>query len=96
MAAYLLGIVTVTDPPWIEEYGPAVGAQVEAAGGKYIARDMEVEHVEGSAGQPSVIVMVEFPDKAALRSWYDSSEYAPYIQKRQAGSTGDLFIVDGL
>lgn len=96
MTAYVIGMVTVTDPSWIEEYGPAVAAQVEAAGGKYIVRDMEMEHLEGSASQPSVIVVLEFPDRAAAHAWYDSSDYAPYIKMRQAGSNGDLFLVDGL
>ena len=34
MTVYVVGTLTVTDPSWIAEYGPAVDAQVQAAGGK--------------------------------------------------------------
>ena len=47
MAAYVIGAITVTDPSWLEEYGPAVHALVESHGGKYIVRDMETVHLEG-------------------------------------------------
>jgi len=96
MTVYVVALVTVTDPSWIAEYGPAVDAQVQAAGGKYIVRELEIEQLEGSSAVPTVMVVLEFPDKAAARSWYDSSEYAPFMKARQAGSNGDLFMVNGL
>jgi len=96
MVAYVIGVVTVTDPSWRAEYGPAVGAMVQRNGGKYIARDLEASHLEGSGSQPTVIVMLEFPTKEQARAWYESDEYQPFIKMRQAGATGDLFLVDGL
>ena len=68
MTVYVVGMVTVTDPSWIAEYGPAVDAQVQAAGGKYIVRELEIEQLEGSSAVPTVMVVLEFPDKAAARS----------------------------
>ena len=35
MPAYLIGGVDVSDPSWLEEYGPKVEALVEKHGGKY-------------------------------------------------------------
>ncbi len=96
MAAYVIGAVTVQDPSWLEEYGPAVHAIVEANGGKYIVRDMEPNHLEGDSAVPSGIVILEFPTAEQARAFYDAPEYQPYKQKRQAGSTGDLFLVAGL
>ena len=59
-------------------------------------RELEIEQLEGSSALPTVMVVIEFPDKAAMRSWYDSSEYAPFHKMRQAGSTGDIFMVNGI
>ena len=95
MSVYTFGTITVTDPAWIEDYIPKVQALVEAAGGRYIARG-EPEHLEGPASQPSVGVIIEFPDKESARAWYDSADYAPFRKARQDGSTGDLFLVDGV
>lgn len=96
MAAYVIGSVTVHDPSWLEEYGPAVDAMVKSNGGKYVARDLEPNHLEGGGAQPTVIVILEFPSVTQARAWYDSPEYQPYIKMRQAGATGDLFLVAGL
>ena len=96
MAAYVIGMVTVHDPSWIEEYGPKVEAIVEAHGGKYIARSTEPEKLEGGTPLPTATVVLEFPTIEQARSWYNSAEYQPWIKLRQAGSTGDLILVDGL
>ena len=45
---------------------------------------------------PTVIVVLEFPTTEQAKAWYDSPEYQPYIKMRQAGATGDLFLVSGL
>ena len=96
MAAYVIGSVTVQDPSWLEEYGPAVNAMVEANGGKYIVRDLEPNHLEGDGAVPTVIVVLEFPTAEQARAFYDAPEYQSFKRKRQAGSTGDLFLVAGL
>ena len=96
MAAYVIGTVTIHDPSWLEEYGPPVKAMVEANGGKYLIRDLEADHLEGDGAVPTVIVVLEFPSTEQARNWYNSPEYQPYIKMRQAGATGDLFLVAGL
>ena len=96
MAAYVIGAVTVQDPSWLEEYGPAVDAMVQANGGKYIVRDLESDLLEGDGAIPTVIVVLEFPSTEQAKAWYNSPEYQPYIKMRQAGATGDLFLVAGV
>ncbi len=96
MAAYVIGYVTVTDPSWIEDYIPKVQAMVESHGGRYLARAPELEQLEGPGDPPSVAVILEFPSMAAAKQWYDSAEYLPQRQARQAGSTGTLLLMEGL
>lgn len=96
MSAYIIGTVTITDPSWVETYIPAVQAQVESHGGRYLARSTEIEKLEGDGPAPTVSVVLEFPSLDAARTWYGSSEYAPYMKARQAGSKGTLLLMDGL
>ena len=96
MVAYVMGTVTITDGSWVEDYIPKVQAQVEAHGGRYIARNTEIEKLEGPAEVPSVAVIIEFPSLARARDWYDSAEYQPQLRARQAGSIGNLILLDGL
>jgi len=96
IAVCVVGLVTVTDPSWLEEYGPAVNAIVEANGEKYIVRDLAPNHLEGPGAVPTVIVLLEFPSEEQARGFYDGPEYQRFKEARQAGSTGDLFMMAGL
>jgi uncharacterized protein (DUF1330 family) len=96
MSAYITANLTITDPSWLESYGPAVNALVEKHGGRYIARDPGVAILEGDAPPPSVAVIIEFPDRAAAEAWYNDADYKPWLEARLAGSNGPLLLVDGL
>ena len=41
------------------------------------------------------IVVIEFPDAAAARGWYESEEYAPLKALRQGASDTSILLVDG-
>ena len=41
------------------------------------------------------LVVIEFPDKPALKGWYRSPEYAKLIALRQGVSRGSLVAVEG-
>jgi uncharacterized protein (DUF1330 family) len=41
-------------------------------------------------------VLLEFPDMAALKAWYQSSDYAPLIELRQASAYCDVVALEGL
>ncbi len=96
MAAYVMGRVTITDGSWVEDYIPKVQAQVESYGGRYLARNTEIEKLEGSDELPNVAVILEFPSLERAREWYHSAEYQPLLKARQAGSTGNLILLEGL
>ena len=47
------------------------------------------------AWKPQRIVVIEFPDMATLKAWYNSPEYAKLIALRQGISRGSLIAVEG-
>ena len=51
--------------------------------------------LEGS-WSPKRLVILEFPTAARAREWWESGEYAPAKALRQATSSGDLVVVEGL
>jgi|KBSSwiStaDraftv2_1062776.scaffolds.fasta_scaffold50280_4 uncharacterized protein (DUF1330 family) len=50
--------------------------------------------LEGDA--PDGIVVLEFPDVAAARAWYDSEEYQKVVGHRLAAADYRGFIVEGM
>ena len=63
-------------------------------GGKFVVRGGKHEVLEGE-WRPVRLVVIEFPDMAALKAWYQSPEYTALIKLRQGASRGSLIAVEG-
>ena len=96
MPAYAIGRLKAENWKWLKEYGPVTAALIEKHGGRYLARGGEVEQLEGDEALPDAYVMLEFPSMEHARNWYADAEYAPMIELRQANSTIEFVLVDGL
>ncbi len=95
MAAYVIAHIDVTDPVRYEDYKKMSPVSIAKFGGKFVARGGRVESLEG-AWQPKRLVLIEFPSVDVARDWWASDDYAPAKALRQATSTGDLIIVEGI
>ena len=95
MTYYAVAKVTVTDDSWVEAYLPVVTALVEKHGGKYLARTMTMDQLEGDQEPPDVFVIVEFPSKDLAKAFYDDPEYSPFLKNRLAGSKSEFTLVAG-
>lgn len=94
MAAYIIASIEVTDPALYEEYRKQVGAIVLAHGGRFLVRGGRHEVLEGD-WNPVRLVVLEFPDMARARAFYDSGDYTRARAVRQLASRGSLVMVEG-
>jgi uncharacterized protein (DUF1330 family) len=74
MPALLVADVEVKDPAAYARYRTENPAIVRKYGGRYLAVGGEVCVLEGD-WVPRRTIIIEFPDMAALRAFYDSPEY---------------------
>lgn len=95
MTAYVVVEIQVHDPELYEQYKPIAANSIELHGGRYLARGGETELLEGD-DSPGRIVILEFPDRAAARRWYESAEYAEALKIRKQASVGRMIVVEGL
>lgn len=93
--AYIVGEVTITDPEAYGVYRNQVLPTIEAHGGRFVIRGGPAHLIEGS-GEPGRIVVIEFPDQARARAWYNSPEYQAILPLRTNNSSGRLVLVDGV
>ena len=63
-------------------------------GGRFIVRGGAAETLEGE-GPPGRLVVLEFPDMAAARRFYESPEYQAIIGIRQQAATSRVVLVEG-
>lgn len=95
MSAYIVAEIEVADSETYARYRAQTPAAIEAHGGRFIVRGGTVEGVEGEppAGR---VVIIEFPDMAAARRFYDSQEYQALLPLRLAAARSRLYFVEGV
>ncbi|MGF6177655.1 DUF1330 domain-containing protein [Ensifer sp. 4252] len=94
MSAYLVVDLDIHDPQSIEDYRSKALPLVARAGGRLIALDAEPLELE--AWQASNILIIEFPDKQAIRQLFASPEYAPLAAQRQAAAGSRIIALAGV
>ena len=95
MKYYAVAEMDVTDRAWIEAYVREVTPMVERHGGRYLARTASAERLEGERPAPHVFLLIEWPSREAAMAFYESDEYRPYRESRQAGTINQFFLVPG-
>lgn len=95
MPAYLIARVNVTDPAKYENYKALAPAAIAKYGGKYLARGGAIETMEGD-DETRRLVILEFPDMATARTFYNSPEYTAAKAERAGAADGQFVIVEGL
>jgi uncharacterized protein (DUF1330 family) len=95
MKYYCIAEMDITDPSWVPEYVKNVTGMVERHGGRYLARTAKVETIEGERQAPQIFLLIEWPSREALETFYRSEEYRPFLQKRKAGARNQFWLVAG-
>lgn len=94
MTAYIIADVQITDPDTYWTYRSQTPPIVKQYGGRFIVRGGEVQALEGD-WQAGRVVVIEFPDVAAARRFYDSPEYRQIIGFRQRAADSRIILVEG-
>jgi steroid delta-isomerase-like uncharacterized protein len=96
MPAYSITEVEVLDEAAAARYAEIAGASVARYGGRFLVLAASPEVVEGDADPRERIVLLQFPSTADLRTWYDSTEYAPGRELAAAALRRRLRFVEGV
>src|SRR5688572_11818929 len=78
----------------IAEYLRRIDATLEPHGGRFLVHGGRVHPLEGEFD--AALVVLEFPDVDAARSWYESPGYQAILRLRTDNSRGVAFLVEGV
>ena len=96
MAAYVIADVrAVRDADALVEYRRRNTDAVAAHGSRFVVRGGAVTLLEGEWPTERIVVM-EFPDAAAARAWWESDDYAPLKELRRGASDTNIILVEGV
>ena len=93
--AYLIAEIAVHDAATYEGYKAAVAPLIAQFGGRYLARGGASEALEGESVKGRLIVL-EFPNVAAARSFLQSDAYHPVAAIRHKTATSRIVMVEGV
>lgn len=85
---------TLTDPEEFKVYSSLVPETLKGHPAKILAAYGKKDKLEGD--EPDGVVVIEFPDAAAARAWYDSPAYQSAAKHRWRAGDYDAVIVDGV
>jgi uncharacterized protein (DUF1330 family) len=80
--AYLVGHVTVKDPAKWDEYRSRVPDTLAPWGGELVFRGKQVAALSGESPYADIVV-IRFPDVAAVDHWHSSPAYQSLIPLRE-------------
>lgn len=92
--AYIIARIDVTDAAEYALYTAQTPAVAARFGGRFIVRAGRHEALEGPARARNVLI--EFPDYARAREFYDSAEYRAILPHALRGSDRELVLVEGI
>jgi uncharacterized protein (DUF1330 family) len=95
LPVYSVVDVTVHDEELFQKYVDGHQHTLEGYGGRFLVAAGRFEVLEGD-WQPKLMVIHHWPNREAFDAWYGSEEYAPWERMRQASSSANLVVVEGL
>jgi uncharacterized protein (DUF1330 family) len=94
-AYYLFDNVEVRDPAALAGYAKEAAKVVAEHGGRYVVLDAVPEVVEGVNPGLRSVVLMEFPDRASGRAWYDAPAYQPLKEIRHRAVLNNAVLLGG-
>lgn len=95
MPAYYIGAHDIGDPATFAAYIKRVVPMIEGFGGRYLTKGGAHRILEGD-WRPERLVIIEFPDMAALNAWFDAPEYQPLKALRQGAARDWMVALEGV
>lgn len=95
MKGYVVGVLReVQMGPPIREYLERIDASLEPFGGRFAIHGGDPEYLEGE--RPGDLIVIEFPDRATARAWYESDAYQALVPLRAENSSGTIMLLEGV
>lgn len=95
MPAYMIVTCHVRDrQAFLDGYAKAAAALIGRFGGRYVLRAPGAELLEGEFGDGASLVISEWPDKAAVRAFWDSPDYAEARRLREGLADCQVLLIE--
>ncbi|MDX1581180.1 MAG: DUF1330 domain-containing protein [Alphaproteobacteria bacterium] len=91
---YMIIGIDIHDPSMLEAYSAETMPILDRYGGELLAATDEIVHRDGDWGRKRIVIL-KFPSVKAAKSFWESPDYVPLKQLREASSDQDNILVEG-
>lgn len=95
MPVYIINNLLIHDPGEYKTYVKAFMPTIQPYGGKVLAAQNAPQATEGQWPFDRT-VLLEFPNREQADRWAGSAAYQAIALRRQAGTTSNVVVLDGL
>jgi uncharacterized protein (DUF1330 family) len=95
MPAYIVAMISVTDPDQYRHYAELAGPATARYGGRFLVRGGPTEVLEGRFPFTRLVI-TEFPSREQAKQFYASPEYQEARKKRLLAADFDMVVADGV
>lgn len=95
MSYYFVAQIKINDEIEYQKYLDGTDEVFAKFNGKYLAVDANPQVLEGSWSHGRVVI-IQFPTKEDLLTWYNSPEYQVIVKHRLKAAECDTLVVKGL
>ena len=92
MPAYVVAMMSVHDAETYRKYTDRTPPIVKKYGGRFLTRGEPVSTIEGKAYEGRM-VLLEFPSKEQVESWFEDPAYQEAMEFRHAASTMHMLLL---
>ncbi len=95
MKAILIAMVEIHDPEMYKKYTAKTPDIINKYGGRFLVRGGPIETIEGEPFGKRLVVL-EFPSREAIQTFYHSEEYQAILPYRQQSSNATFIVADAV
>jgi uncharacterized protein (DUF1330 family) len=95
MSAYIIAMVTITDPDKYNKYSAKATLASQKYGGQFVVRGGNPQVLEGSMPHQRVVVH-QFESREQAVKFYNSMAYQDAKTERMGASDFNMVVVDGV
>lgn len=95
MTAYAIFDADIHDPDGMNQYLEKVPATLKQYGAKLLSATSTIDTVEGDWVSKRIVIL-EFADMDAARTWYNSPEYQAVLPLRLNAANDRVIFVEGM
>jgi uncharacterized protein (DUF1330 family) len=96
MTAYVVVTMNITDQEPLMEYVGRIGKLLEKHGGRYLVRGEPPEVIHGGDNLPERLVVLEFPDMATARAFFEERKSLGLADLFSRGTDSAILLAEGV